>query len=475
MKLLLQSASVAVLALAVSGCITAPPPALKLADLPKAFTAPIPEGAPAWPQPDWWKGFGSDEMTGIVADARADNLDLAEAASRVLEAQAEVDIARATLFPSIGVSGSVLHAGAKTGKPVNTFGASLSASYQQNLFGGNIDSVRQALESAKSAKFAEQSVELTITSDTADAYLNVLALRERLKIANDNIKAAKEVLGVTQAKVENGVSSRLDLAQQTAQLASQEAQIPRLEEQEREARYTLALLLARVPEGYDVTAKDLSGITPPAVAPGIPSDLLRRRPDIAEAEAQLAAAHANLDAAHAAFFPSIDLTGSAGYASTALSTLFHGSNLAWSLGGSLLETIFNGGERIGEMRLARAQQEELISSYRATVLQAFSDVETALGQVSSLAEQEKYTKEEVDNAAEAFRISEIQYREGVADLLAVLQSQQTLFTAEDTLVQIKLARIQAEVGLYNALGGGWTEDADDVTQPIPTPKPKPAE
>jgi len=181
--------------------------------------------------------------------------------------------------------------------------------------------------------------------------------------------------------------------------------------------------------------------------------MLERRPDIAQAEAQLRAAHANVDAARAAFFPHLDL-------SAGITQAFNPSSLAWNVGSTLLQDIFDGGRLAGESDLAKAQQTELVLDYRKTVFSALSDVESAMGQVSSLADREKFTAEQERNAAEAYRIAELQYREGVTDLLNVLQTQQTLFTAQDTLVQIKLARLQANISLYRALGGGWTLDQD---------------
>lgn len=471
MKILLRTTSIAALSLAAAGCATAPPQALQPQDIPPAFTAPMPKpDAQVWPTTRWWKNFNSDEMADIVSTAETNNLDLAAAAARVLQAEANEEVAGSALFPDVNLSANAQRSGSKaSGHWVaqNTFGASLDASYQVDFWGKARANLRAAQESLKSARFAQQTVALTVTSDAADTYLDVLALRQRVAIADSNIAAANRILNITEAKVTNGVSSRLDLAQQEAQVSGQKAQVPALEEQEREARYTLAVLLAHTPEGFDVTATTLDGIKTPEVAPGIPSELLRRRPDIAEAEANLAAAHADVDAARAAFFPSITLTASGGVMSTALSALFHGTSLGYSIGASLLQTIFDGGRLLGQSRVARGRQEELIATYRSTVLNAFADVETALGQVSSLAEQQKYKTDQVNAASEAFRISEIQYREGVADLLAVLQAQQTLFTAEDQLVQIKLARIQAEVGLYRALGGGWTEDPEDETQFLP--------
>jgi NodT family efflux transporter outer membrane factor (OMF) lipoprotein len=234
------------------------------------------------------------------------------------------------------------------------------------------------------------------------------------------------------------------------------------------------VLLGRAPEGFDVKAETMADIKPPPVQPGMPSELLLRRPDVAEAEASLASAHGNVDAARAAFFPSIGLSGSGGFASSALGSLFNGTTLFYSIGASVLQTIFDGGLKASQSDLAKGQQLEAIATYRSSVLNAFTDVESSLGTVSALAEQEHYLTVEVDNAREALRISEIQYREGVADLLAVLQAQQTLFNAQDQLVQTRLARLQSNVSLYQSLGGGWTQTAEDNTQPWPVSGTRPA-
>ncbi len=221
------------------------------------------------------------------------------------------------------------------------------------------------------------------------------------------------------------------------------------------------MLEGRAPEGFDVQAQTINGIVAPPVTPDMPSALLARRPDIAEAEANLIAAHANVDAARAAFLPAIGLTGSGGFANPAIGSLFNPESLAWSVGASLLQSIFDGGAKTSQLDINKGREVELVADYRSTVFNALSDTESSLGQVTSLASQEAFVTEQVKNAAEAFRISELQYREGVADLLAVLQTQQQLFTAQDTLVQIKLARLQAGgVSLYRALGGGWTVDQD---------------
>jgi len=466
MNILLRSSSLAVLALVAAGCTTPVPKALKEGDVPPAFTAPkTPDmaNAPVWPATDWWNGFNAPELPALETTAKAENLDWLAAAARVVQAQANTGIANSALFPSLNLTGNASRSGTDAkgvpgGNTHNTFGIGGEASYEVDLWGLNRDQLHAAEENELAARYAEETVALTITSDVANTYMDVLALRQRVAIAKANIDAAKRILAITEAKVTNGVSSNLELAQQRAQVAGEEAAIPVLEEQEREARYALAILLGRAPEGFDVTEQTLDKLSAPAVQPGLPSALLERRPDIAQAEAQLRAQHANVDAARAAFFPQISLSGN-------ITQFFNPSSLAWNIGASLLQAVFDGGRLSSESDLQKARQTELLVDYRKAVFSALSDVESAMGQVTSLTEQERLVTEEVTNAQEAYRISELQYREGVTDLLTVLQTQQTLFNAQDQLVQIKLARLQAGVSLYRALGGGWTVATDPNAAP----------
>jgi outer membrane protein, multidrug efflux system len=466
MKFPMRSTSMAVLALAVGACSTPPPEALKEGDVPPSFTAPTtPEtaNAPLWPATDWWNGLNAPELPALEEKARAENLDLLAAAARVVEADAQTGIAGSALFPSLNFTGNAQRSGTDVkgvpgGNTHNTFGIGAQASYEVDLWGLNRDQLEAAEQSELAARYAQQTVALTITADVADTYLDVLALRQRIAIATANIDAAKRILTITEAKVTNGVSSNLELAQQRAQVAGEEAAVPALEEQEREARYALAILLGRAPEGFDVAAVNLNGIVAPAVRAGVPATLLERRPDIAQAEASLLAQHANLDAARAAFLPQVNLSGN-------ITQLFNPSSLAWSIGASLLQAVFDGGRLSSESDLERARQTELLLDYRKAVFSALSDVESATGQVSALTAQERYVSEQETNAAEAYRIAELQYREGVTDLLNVLQTQQTLFNAQDQLVQIRLARLQAGISLYRALGGGWTIATDPNAPP----------
>lgn len=482
MNLPIRYLTLAASACVLASCSTPVPQALKPEDVPAKFTGPVAPGASLWPDPNWWQAFGSDELSGLVTTAQTNNLDIAVAMANVLQAEANRDIARSALFPTFDFQPSAQRTrtpGVKVTEPTanggtqtfNTgsattsqFGLALNGSWVPDIWGLAQDNLRAAQEAVKSSRYAQQEVALTTTATVADTYLDILALREEIATIEQNIQAADRILTITQAQVTNGVASQLDLAQQQAIVEGQIAALPPFREQEREATFSLAILLGRVPEGFAVTAKDLNAVKSVAVVPGLPSELIERRPDVAQAEANLASAHANVDAARAAFFPQVTITGDGGFTSAAIGTLIHGSNLEWSLGANALQTIFDGGKLISESDLAKAQQQGLIATYRKTVLTSFQGVETSLGQVSNFGEEEAALEKEVAASANAFRISELQYREGIVALLTVLQSQQTLFTAKNQLIQVKLAHLQAEVGLYQSLGGGWIETADDATQ-----------
>jgi NodT family efflux transporter outer membrane factor (OMF) lipoprotein len=474
MKAIVRSLSVSALAIAAAGCSTPNPTALdRPGDVPAAFTAPVVKDAPIWPEAGWWVNFKAPELPALEDTAQKENLNLAEAASQVLQAEANDGVAFSALLPTVSGTAGLTRKGVQVPAPTaanpaatlevdtNAFTAGLSASYELDFWGENQDKLRQARESLRSARYAESVEGLTITASVANEYFTILSLRQRVALTRQNIDAANRILAVTQAKVTNGVASNLDLSEQQATVAQQQSTLPGLIESEREARYALAILLGRAPEGFDVQAQNLDGIVSPAMQPGLPSDSLLRRPDVAEAEATLYAAHANVDAARAAFFPQIGLTGSGGFASAALNGLTNPSAFVWTFGVSLLQSIFDGGKLKAQDDLALAQQQQQIAAYRLAVFNAFSDVETQLGQSSADTDQLAALTEEVRADGEAFRISELQYREGTIDTLALLTNQQNLFNAENLLVQTQLARLEAEVGIYRALGGGWTQQGSD--------------
>ena len=464
---------IVVLLFLLSGCATRVPQVLTPQIAPKSFSGQIIGPEQVWPQSGWWRTFESPELSDLIEKSHADNRDLAVAVTRVMQARAQTTIQRAALFPQINAQAQALRSpSGQSGQSIsgqsysagNSFGLTFGASYELDFWGLARDNLRAANEALKSARYAQQAVALTVTANVANTYFSVLALRVRIAIANEDITAINGILDTINLRVSTGKSSRLDLAQEQAQVESVLAQLPVLEEQELEARIALAVLLGEPPQGFEVKTHNLDAFHLPVVQAGLPSELLLRRPDVAQAEANLAAAHANLDVARAAFLPQFALTGNGGFAGTAINALLHGPNFAWDFGANLLQTVFDGGKLVGQKNLAQATQQELIASYQGAVLNAYADVENALGQVNNNSNAEIHLGREVEAAREAFKISQLQYRQGATDLLTVLQAQQTLFSAEDQLAQTTLAHMQAVVHLFEALGGGWMEPTEERTQ-----------
>ena len=468
-----RGASASLLAIALAGCTDNPQALNRPGDVPPGFTAPIDKAAPVWPKAGWWANFGAAELTPLEQTAQKENLDIAASAAQVLEAEANDGVALAALFPTLSADPSATRVGASkptfnsltgtTSGTRNAFSAGLTASYQQGFFGTQYFDLQASREDLRAQRYAAAVIGITVSGQVADEYFTVLSFRERIAIANANIAAAKRILAITQAKVNSGVLSNLDLAEEEATVAQQESTLPNLIESEKEARYSLAILLGRAPEGYDVKAQNLDGIVSPPVQPGLPSELILRNPGVAQAEALLYAAHANVNAARATYFPSLSLTGSAEYGPAAsLTNLFSPGNFAWSIGASILQTIFDGGRIHAQNDFAKAQEQQLIASYRKAVFTAFQDVENALGTVKSTDDTLALLEIETKADSEAFRISELEYREGTIDIISLLTNQLNLFNAQQSLVQTKLARLEASIALYNALGGGWEQKADDA-------------
>jgi multidrug efflux system outer membrane protein len=457
------------LVIALAGCATPIPQSLPPDLRPASFTVTAEAPAGTWPQANWWENFGDPELTALIARAQEQNRDLAAATARVLEAKAQTRIVGSALFPDVEGQAAFRRSGCR-GESCSSFGQgqtlglTFSATYELDFWGVARGNLRAAKEQVKFARFAQQTVALTLTANVAQQYLTVLSLRRQIAIANEEIAAIGGILEAIDVRVKAGATSGLDRAREEAQLEAEKSQLPVLQIQEREALYALAVLLGRAPEGFDIHSQDLDAIHLLPVGAGLPADLLLRRPDVAQAEANLASAHANLDVARAAFFPQISLTCSGGFASTAISTLLQGSNSGYSYGANLLQAIFDAGNLAGKKHLAEATQREMVADYQGAVLSAYADVESALAEVANDRSAEEHLRRAIDAARRAFEISELQFRQGVGDLLAVLQAQQTLFLDEDGLAQITLASREASVHLYEALGGGWIESQSDRTQ-----------
>lgn len=427
----------------------------------------------ALPQLDWWRQFRSPELTAIVEEARDSNLDIAAAIARIVQADAQARITGASLLPIIDLNGDATHS--QTSKNltrgiisssvsrssgesgiINTnYTAALNASFEIDFWGKNRALLRAAEETAAASRYDSDVVALSTIAAAANAYFQVRAAQDRLTAARENLQSATRVLNLIKQRVSAGTASALETAEQESVVNTQRAAIPPLQQILKQNRTALAILLARSPESVRIRGGSLRAIAIPRVTPGLPSELLTQRPDIREAEANLAAANANVYNARAQFLPSISLTGEGGYASAILKTLLRPESVIYTAAASLTQPIFHGGQLLGNLDLQKGRQDELLQNYRKAVISAFGDVENALDAVHQTALRERLQSEVVTSSRRAFDISEERLREGTIDLVTVLQTQQTLFTAEDTLAQARLARLQAIVSLYQALGGGW--------------------
>ena len=317
------------------------------------------------------------------------------------------------------------------------------------------------------SRFDQQTVALTIVSDVANTWFTALALADRLAVARSNLKDAEQTLAVIRGPL-RGRHRQSARRRPAGSAGRRRARAdPQLLSQLEQEIIALGILVGRPPERISVRPGTLTALELPLVAPGLPSELLARRPDVASAEAQLIAQNFSITVARAAFFPAIQLTGSAGYEAPALNRLVTPGGALASLAEGLTQPIFDGGTLRGQLDQAKGRYQELLADYRKAVVQAFTDVDTALTAWRYATEQEKLQRVAVETARRAATIARAQMAAGTVDITTVLTAETTLFSDEDTLVQVRLARAQALLNLYKALGGGWVEPGRAVTDQFP--------
>ena len=295
----------------------------------------------------------------------------------------------------------------------------------------------------------------------ANTYFQILLAQDRLRLARQNVQIAENVLSAIKARMDVGTATALDLAQQESIVASQRASIPALEQSQQQASVLVASLLGRTPESVAIAGGSLERLRLPKVQPGLPSQLLLRRPDLAAAEARLQSAQGNIKAARAAFLPSISLSTQSGLGSSTLANLLRPEALAASLAAGLVQPIFNGDQTEGQLRQAQGRQIELLADYRKVIVTALADVENAIIAVRLTSEHEDLQARVVASARRAYEITEQRLQEGTIDVVTLLNTQLTLFQAQDNLTLIRYQRLQALVSLFQALGGGFNRDMRD--------------
>lgn len=455
--------SPAVLAICALGACTAPdrpsppqaavdPPANWRTDLPGSQTIDA----------TWWQAFGDPVLARTIETALAHNLDIAIAVARVREARAQLGLAGAQLLPTLDASAGVSRARAvgPFGTPTESTAAQpvLQAAYEIDLFGRINDQVSAARSAWLASAAARDAARLSIASATASAYITLLGLDARRAIVDDTIRARGESLRLAKSRADAGYTSRLELSQAEAEYQAAVLILPQVDLATARAENALRLLTGEVPGPVDHSAL-LAALRAPAVPRiGLPSELLRRRPDIAQAELSLAASDATLAVARKQFLPTVRLGASAG---AVFNSALPDPITIWSVGGSILAPLFEGGRLRANVDTAAARRDQAAFAYRKTALTAFREVEDALAAVVSFRRQRTAAEAQRGAVAEALRHATNRYQAGYSGYLEQLDAQRALLTADLGLAQLRVDQMNALVVLYAALGGGW----DGLSEP----------
>jgi len=407
-------------------------------------------------QPQWWNAFGDPVLGDLVAQALANNPDIALAAARIEEARAQERLARAVLSPDIsaGASAARSRTVGALGTPLEQTQASpaLTVAYELDLFGRNRPAREAARLGTVAAQAARDAAALTVASTTASSYLTLRALDARLQVARDTLAARSEALRVARRRADTGYTSRLELNQAEAEYRATAQVVPQTELAIRRSENALSVLLGIAPTSIP-RGRAFADLVLPPVPGGLPSDLLRRSPDIFAAEARIAASDARLDSARAQFLPRISLTGTTG---VALSSVLADPISLFSMGGSILAPIFDSGRLRAGVETAASQRDQAVLQYRTNVLTAFREVEDGVAAVDRQARVEAEVSAQRAALAEALVHASNRYRAGYASYIEQLDAQRGLLSADLTLIQARLDRLTALVDLYRAFGGGWT-------------------
>jgi multidrug efflux system outer membrane protein len=421
------------------------------------------------PKGNWWEIFGDAELNALEAQASAANQQLKVAVAQFAEARAAMDITRAGLFPSVSLSGAYTRQrispnapSVTSGRPIgqpstfNEFTVPLDLSYEVDLWGRVRRSVESARAQAQASADDLEAIRLAIQAEVAVDYFSLRALDSEQAVLDSSVLVFSKSLDLTKNLRTGGVATDLDVAQAETILKTTQAQIPSVELQREQFEHALALLMGQTASTFQIPGRTLS-IAPPLIPSGLPSELLERRPDVSAAERRMAAANASIGVAKAAFFPTVELNGLAGVESVNAGTLFNWSSRMWALGPSLTLPIFEGGRLRAGLRFANATYEEMVASYRQSVLTAFSEVEDSLSAQHRLASQYEAESDALLAARKQLEIANYRYRDGLTTYLDVATAEASELNIEFTTVQLRGEQLVAAVTLTKSLGGGWQE------------------
>jgi multidrug efflux system outer membrane protein len=469
-------------ALAVLGCAT-----LQACTVGPSFRRPEVEMPAAWSQGQgavlapvsvaWWKEFRDPILDGLVDKALADNLDVATAAERVLAARGQSRAVRGALLPQLDSRASYAQrqtAGNATGIPNipgvegSLLQAGFDASWEIDLFGGR----RRALEAARgdveAAEYQRGDVTVTVIGEIARHYVELRGAQLELDVARRNLADQRESLAIVRARERGGLTSGLDVARASAQADATSSAIPALEAYVLRSAHRLAVLVGEQPGALAAqlaTSKPLPS-APAALPAVLPSDLLRRRPDLRAAESRLASATARIGVATADLYPRISLVGAAGLASVSASDFFRADSLAWSIGPTISWPIFRGGQIVATIEVRESEARQALIAWRASILAAMEEVENAIVTLDRERQRRAALAAAVRAQLDGVAIAEEQYRRGLRDYLAVLDARRSLFEQQTALARSETSVCVGLVALHKALGGGWedgTSEPDALT------------
>jgi NodT family efflux transporter outer membrane factor (OMF) lipoprotein len=448
---------------------------------PTAESPPSYKEAVAWKQAEprdreprgkWWEVFKDPKLDALVAQVEVSNQTIKGAEARVRQARALTQQARAALFPLVSANAGVTRSGSgggstssnnvgsnvQVGGVRNNYNVALDVNWEVDLWGRVRRTVEAGEASAQASVADLESAKLSAQAQLAEDYFLLRVQDAQIRLLNDTVDAYQRSLQLTRNQYAVGVAARADVAQAETQLKSTQAQAIDAGVQRAQLEHAIAVLLGKAPADFSVAAE----VVPtefPAIPPGLPSELLERRPDIAAAERRTAAANAQIGVAEAAFFPSLTLSATGGFQSSVLSQLFSLPSRYWSLGAALAQTIFDAGLRRAQTAQAIATYDENVANYRQTVLIGFQEVEDNLAALRILEQEGAVQDEAVKAARESLTITLNQYRAGTANYLAVVVAQATALANERTALAILSRRLSASVALIKALGGGWSATA----------------
>jgi NodT family efflux transporter outer membrane factor (OMF) lipoprotein len=443
------------------------------AETPAAWKEQPPEGwKDATPSDNigkgnWWEIFGDPTLNDLETQAIAANQNLKAAVQRVLEARADAKATRANLYPSVSAEPSVSRTRTSGTRPVpagttdapfsaTTLSLPIDASYEVDLWGQIRRSVESATALTEVSVADYENVLLALKSDVAEYYVMLHYIDQERAILLDNLDLQQKALDLAQVRHAGGVASGLDVSEAETLLDTTQGDYAGLGVQRAQFEHALAVLVGRPPADFAAPEKALD-LKPPVIPPGLPSDLLERRPDVAAAERTMDSNNALIGVARAAYFPNVALTGSGGLLSAVLTQLFTVPSLVWTAAAGAVQPLYAGGRLSAGMERARAVYEESVANYREQVLTAFQEVEDGLSGLRVLEDQAAAYDKAVQSAQRTVDISTSRYREGLAEYVEVITAESSLLTNERTAAQILEQRLLTTIQLIQALGGGWQD------------------